>query len=46
MLHAISPFHAKSGAQGELPEDHCDDQEAPEQQLHQEEETTEAYENR
>jgi hypothetical protein len=45
MLHAISAFHAKSGAQAELPEDHCENQEAPEQELQQEEEPREAYES-
>lgn len=45
MLHANISFHAKSGAHSELPEDHCGEQEAPEQQFHQEEEVKEAYEN-
>jgi hypothetical protein len=45
MLHANVTFHAKSGAHAELPEDHCCDQEAPEQQLYQEEEMKEAHEN-
>jgi hypothetical protein len=44
MLHANVPFHAKSGVQAELPEDHCGEQESPEQQLGQEEES-EANEN-
>jgi hypothetical protein len=44
MVHATSLFHAKSHTQCELPEDHCGNQEAPEQQMH-EEEATEAYEN-
>ena len=39
MLLANVPFHAKSGAQTELPEDHCDEQESPEQQLGHEEES-------
>ena len=39
MLQAKVPFHAKSGAQAELPEDHCVEQEAPEQQLANEEES-------
>jgi hypothetical protein len=38
MLHANVPFHAKSGDQAELPEDHCGEQESPEQDLHSEEE--------
>jgi hypothetical protein len=37
MLHANVPFHAKSGDQAELPEDHCGEQEAPEQDLHSDE---------
>ena len=45
MLHSNIIFHAKSGTQAELPEDHCYEQEAPEQQLYQEEEMKEAYEN-
>ncbi len=45
MLHAILPFHSKSGAQVELPEDHCEEQEAPEHKLHEDEEAREAYEN-
>ncbi len=39
MLHANIPFHAKSGAQAELPEDHYVEQESPEQQLPNEEES-------
>ena len=39
MLHANIPFHAKSGAQAELPEDHYGEQESPEQQLANEEES-------
>jgi len=42
----LSPFQAKSGALAEPPEDHCCDQETPEQQSLQEEEFTEAYESR
>ena len=45
MLHSNVPFHAKSGTQAELPEDHCDGQESPEQQLANEEESEEANEN-
>jgi hypothetical protein len=45
MLHANVPFHAKSGDQAELPEDHCGEQEAPEQDLHTDEEVKETYEN-
>lgn len=45
MLHANVPFHAKSGDHAELPEDHCDEQEAPEQDLHNVEEVKETYEN-
>ncbi|HEX3586421.1 MAG TPA: hypothetical protein VH024_10520 [Candidatus Angelobacter sp.] len=45
MLHANVPFHAKSGNQAELPEDHCGEQEAPEQDLLSEEEVKETYEN-
>jgi hypothetical protein len=45
MLHANLLFHAKSGAQAELPEDHCGEQEAPEQDLYSEEEVKENYEN-
>jgi hypothetical protein len=30
MLDATLPFHAKSGVQTELPEDHCGNLEAPE----------------
>ena len=45
MLHAILPFHSKSGAKAELPEDHCEEQEAPEHKLHEDEEAREAYEN-
>jgi hypothetical protein len=44
MVPATSLFHAKSQLQCELPEDHFFDQEAPEQQMH-EEEATEAYES-
>lgn len=39
MLHANVQFHAKSGAQAELPEDHCGEQESPEEQLGLEEES-------
>lgn len=39
------PFQAKSPVPSELPEDHCGDQEAPEQQMQDEQETPEAYEN-
>lgn len=39
MLHANVPFHSKSGAQAELPEDHCGEQESPEQLLGHEEES-------
>ena len=45
MLHHTLMFHSKSGAQAELPEDHCEEQEAPEQQLHDHEEAREIYEN-
>ena len=45
MLHANIPFHAKSGAQAELPEDHCCEQEAPERDLYSDEEVKETYEN-
>jgi hypothetical protein len=45
MVLPTSPFQAKSSAQVELPEDHCGDQEAPEQQMQEEQETPEAYEN-
>ena len=45
MLHASVPFHAKSRDQAELPEDHCGEQEAPEQDLHCEEEVKETYED-
>jgi hypothetical protein len=44
MFHEIAPFHSKSGAQAELPEDHCQELETPEHKL-QEEETSEAYDN-
>jgi hypothetical protein len=42
MLVPISPFHAKSGNEAELPEDHCINQEAPEYRLDEDEETLEA----
>jgi hypothetical protein len=45
MFHEIAPFHSKSGARAELPEDHCEAQESPEHQLHEDEETRESYEN-
>jgi hypothetical protein len=45
MLHTSVPFHAKSGDLAELPEDHCSKQEAPEYDLHSEEEAKETYEN-
>jgi hypothetical protein len=45
MLHNALLFHSKSGAQAELPEDHCEEQEAPEHQLHEDEEAKETYEN-
>ena len=45
MLHPTLMFHSKSGAQAELPEDHCEDQESPEYQLHEDEEARESYEN-
>lgn len=45
MLHATLTFHSKSGAQAELPEDHCEEQEAPEHKLHEDEEARETYEN-
>jgi hypothetical protein len=45
MLHEIAPFHSKSGARAELPEDHCEEQESPEHQLHEDEEARESYEN-
>jgi hypothetical protein len=45
MLHAGVPFHAKSGAQAELPEDHYREQDSPEQYLNLEEEVKEANEN-
>jgi len=41
MLQANAPFHAKSGDQAELPEDHCCEQEAPERDLRTEEEVKE-----
>jgi hypothetical protein len=44
MFHEIAPFHSKSSAQAELPEDHCEEQETPEQKL-QEEEASESHEN-
>ena len=44
MFHEIAPFHSKSGAQAELPEDHCLEQEMPEHKL-QEEEASETYDN-
>ena len=44
MFREIAPFHSKSGAQAELPEDHCEEQESPEHQL-QKEEAKESYEN-
>jgi hypothetical protein len=44
MFHEIAPFHSKSSAHTELPEDHCEEQEMPEQKL-QEEEASEAYDN-
>ena len=43
MFHEIAPFHSKSGAQAELPEDHCQEQETPELKL--EEEASETYDN-
>jgi hypothetical protein len=45
MFHEIAPFHSKSGARAELPEDHCEEQESPEQKLHEDEEARESYEN-
>lgn len=44
MFHEIAPFHSKSGAQAELPEDHLQEQETPEHKLH-EEEASETYDN-
>lgn len=44
MVHEIAPFHSKSYAQTELPEDHCLEQEMPEQKLH-EDEASETYDN-
>jgi hypothetical protein len=44
MFHEAAPFHSKSGAETELPEDHCEEQEMPEQRL-QEEEASEPYDN-
>jgi hypothetical protein len=38
MLEATLPFHAKSGVQTELPEDHCDNLEAPEDYRQKDEE--------
>ncbi|MGC2744178.1 MAG: hypothetical protein WA672_13385 [Candidatus Angelobacter sp.] len=45
MFHETAPFHSKSGVQAELPEDHCEEQESPEHQLHEDEEARESYEN-
>lgn len=45
MLHATLMFYSKSGAEAELPEDHCEEQEAPEHKLHEDEEARENYEN-
>ena len=45
MFAAISPFQGKSGVQAELPEDYCEDQEAPEHKLNEDEEALEAHEN-
>jgi hypothetical protein len=45
MLHTTLVFHPKTGAQAELPEDHCDEQEAPEHKLHDDDEARETYEN-
>jgi hypothetical protein len=44
MFHQIAPFHSKSGGDAELPEDHCEEQEMPEQKL-QEAEASETYDN-
>ena len=44
MFHEIAPFHSKSSVQTELPEDHCEEQEMPEQKL-QEDEASEIYDN-
>lgn len=44
MFREIAPFQSKSSAQTELPEDHCEEQEMPEQKL-QEEEPSETYDN-
>jgi hypothetical protein len=38
MFVPTSPFYAKSGAQTELPEDHCCDLEAPEDYRQEDEE--------
>jgi hypothetical protein len=38
MLEATLPFHAKSGTQTELPEDHCCNLEAPEDYRQKDEE--------
>jgi hypothetical protein len=39
MLRTNGSFHAKSGAQAELPEDHCGDSESAEQKSDNEEES-------
>jgi len=45
VVPAAFVFHSKSGAQAELPEDHCEEQEAPEHTLHEDDEARESYEN-
>jgi hypothetical protein len=44
MLHGTLLFHSKSGNQSEMPEDHSEEQEAPEHKLHDDEEARETYE--
>jgi hypothetical protein len=42
MLHQILQFPSKSGLKAELPEDHCEEQEAPEHNLNDDDEAREA----
>lgn len=45
MSVALPPSQAKSGAQTELPEDHCLDLEKPEDYQQEDEESQQTYEN-